>query len=1172
MKDTQQLNDIINNISKYDKLQFLHRVSTLRLFYENRDKAFLIDSIITEMLNWLAHNDWEYTGIQMSYGKFKAVIVEVNQLDLKMGVDPLDNPYYSRILFFGNYFIMPGINSASSYNLQKVIETLFLDDKYILKDKFKKEYFEIIKSNLEISDKVIKSIMDCEMKERESEFKRELFLPSKKLLDQYMTYIYLEHADPPSKQLLLSTDKYEINSPQIFNTTQPEFLTAPYLNTPKGILILDITSIAFALVQLIISAEEDEFNEVLFNNVWTDVERSLRTLNHKKVQQNKVELKEESNYKEGIYSIANDKLLICIGLFPNLSFKNDFSKKIEDRLNYIFSNLKVSGIENQDIYLLLIAHSFGEEDGIRFSSKWPFTFLNAMELNAISINETDNFFLPRYMKAKENLTNNFLSNIYGDFNMILYFSQNDMSFYSTDDMDYRDFPIYFAFEETSNYYYKLSKKEDAKLFISLFDGHYHEAISEKEKIIYYTQAKDNLGAFIETASNKYIEVRSEKYSNQERLNILLNVFDLLTYWLERYFTKHSVDENVIIYLMLSEDNLEDYSSIQFDNIGQPRLDIEKKPSLLIWKVKVSDYQSLGRAENNKLEKNLIMEVINFIKEEVNIDFINSLFMPSFKKKMTSFLVTNHSISRLPLSIDFKLDISDYEVNNLLEEIGDYFKRLGYQYGDFNKEDNSKICNLIVGYLYEVLSKEIANYSKTQLINILYHQLEYLLPNQLKSNMEYHNEVALNATEEDKLIQQMNINNKKALSLKFLLEYVAASKINGQKNVSQWNLERHMVICSLILEWAHRSDYFKYKLINSRLSLLASNRIGVRQEDYEEVNNALETSLQVLLTISEEEIVTDPRYIERLNEILNRSLDKAFLSEFKYTNTEFNSVIDSLIVVSNDYELEVVKENKYSLVDKIYENLSRKLEKESIWRVIQSITLKEREDFLKPNDGFHKNDVLPWRFNRSLSFIRRPIILYRDNFIYGKRNVAHLRNYIYRLIQDGSYKAESKEMKDLVSRIANIQGSEFNDRVKHKLSSYFDLTVDIGLEKFNGHKITDKNKNTLGDIDVLAINKKSKRIFIIETKDFKVSRNPYEIAMEYKKLFEGDKSFLKKHLRRVAWIEDNLDIVLDYYKCQRDKWKVIPMFIVSEHLITRDLVDTNGVQFLSFKELSASNFK
>lgn len=63
----------------------------------------------------------------------------------------------------------------------------------------------------------------------------------------------------------------------------------------------------------------------------------------------------------------------------------------------------------------------------------------------------------------------------------------------------------------------------------------------------------------------------------------------------------------------------------------------------------------------------------------------------------------------------------------------------------------------------------------------------------------------------------------------------------------------------------------------------------------------------------------------------------------------------------------------------------------------------------------------------------------------------------------------------------------------------------GVSKIGKKRISGENNNTLGDIDVFAINRKQK-LFVIETKDFSFSRNPYELAMEQEKVFIGDKAF------------------------------------------------------------------
>ena len=66
---------------------------------------------------------------------------------------------------------------------------------------------------------------------------------------------------------------------------------------------------------------------------------------------------------------------------------------------------------------------------------------------------------------------------------------------------------------------------------------------------------------------------------------------------------------------------------------------------------------------------------------------------------------------------------------------------------------------------------------------------------------------------------------------------------------------------------------------------------------------------------------------------------------------------------------------------------------------------------------------------------------------------------------------------------------------------------------------------MGDIDILIIDEERKKIYAAEVKDFNFSRNPYEIQMEYEKLFVDSPkkmSYVTKHQRRVDWLKLNME--------------------------------------------------
>ena len=206
-------------------------------------------------------------------------------------------------------------------------------------------------------------------------------------------------------------------------------------------------------------------------------------------------------------------------------------------------------------------------------------------------------------------------------------------------------------------------------------------------------------------------------------------------------------------------------------------------------------------------------------------------------------------------------------------------------------------------------------------------------------------------------------------------------------------------------------------------------------------------------------------------------------------------------------------------------------------------------YLCPPLGFEKSDIWPWRFNRRLSFNRRPIIQTDKDIIWGNRQLYHCLLFTLDLINQGKFKSKNKgALSVLIGKISNRRGDYFNDTVYEKLKKFDSIIVDKKVSKLNGQKILGEDKNQIGDIDVLLIIPKKKKIIVAELKDFSFSKTPYEMYQEYNKMFcdKGEKlCYYSKHSRRVEWIKSHINDVVSHYKLTGDKWKVNDVLILSE---------------------------
>ncbi len=113
-----------------------------------------------------------------------------------------------------------------------------------------------------------------------------------------------------------------------------------------------------------------------------------------------------------------------------------------------------------------------------------------------------------------------------------------------------------------------------------------------------------------------------------------------------------------------------------------------------------------------------------------------------------------------------------------------------------------------------------------------------------------------------------------------------------------------------------------------------------------------------------------------------------------------------------------------------------------------------------------------------------------------------------------------------------------------------------------------SQNRLGDIDILAIDRINKRIFSIECKNVNYGRNPREIANEIERLTGGKEagnSWIKKHLKRDEWLQNNIGILSLIYDLQSESFTIRSFFLTAEE-IPATYVRDMPLPFVSFTHL------
>lgn len=270
------------------------------------------------------------------------------------------------------------------------------------------------------------------------------------------------------------------------------------------------------------------------------------------------------------------------------------------------------------------------------------------------------------------------------------------------------------------------------------------------------------------------------------------------------------------------------------------------------------------------------------------------------------------------------------------------------------------------------------------------------------------------------------------------------------------------------------------------------------------------------------------------------------AEFGFTLNDLREVCGGLLDLATADK--VIRIDRAVAIANIASN--RGMPSELVSAVLDMVTLSRRSSFLAI-----KQDSLPWRFNRDMSYVRRPVVLQGGELVFGFRSLYNLVPFWVDSLLSGRLQAQAKtiEMKQCISEAR----TQINDAFAHDVStqlSALGISTMISVKKIGKRRIVDALGQDLGDIDILGAHTASKTIIAVEAKDFEVARTPSELTHEVQKLFAGTakkKATVELHSRRLDWLREHLGEVIAEFGIEDDaaRWRVNGLVITSEPLVS-----------------------
>ena len=275
---------------------------------------------------------------------------------------------------------------------------------------------------------------------------------------------------------------------------------------------------------------------------------------------------------------------------------------------------------------------------------------------------------------------------------------------------------------------------------------------------------------------------------------------------------------------------------------------------------------------------------------------------------------------------------------------------------------------------------------------------------------------------------------------------------------------------------------------------------------------------------------------------------AFAAEFGLTVEQYAAFVQQVALEAVGLDKACLRLRKSEVVGRLRDAGARDAE-----RAFASFALEPRDEWdeCQPENA-KARDWYPWRFNRRLSIMRRPLVqlsveddpavIVAPSLIAG--TLSYVGQAAFGELPVSLF--DSPEMRACVGRAADRNGHEFARRVAKRLGELkWETAREVSLTRFGGD-------DSLGDVDVLGWQPVTGLVYAIECKSLRFDRTIAEVGgrlAEYSAGIVGAKrSPLQKHLDRMSCLEENRERVADFTEIPLDRLR-LRSGLVTEHLVS-----------------------
>lgn len=484
------------------------------------------------------------------------------------------------------------------------------------------------------------------------------------------------------------------------------------------------------------------------------------------------------------------------------------------------------------------------------------------------------------------------------------------------------------------------------------------------------------------------------------------------------------------------------------------------------------------------------------------------------------------------------DVNDNACDNVLEEIANYINMKGHKV-KLTIEESASLTEKSIDYLEKEINAILASMScedfMLSLFDLHHGMLFWLVTTQhrfarVNALLNYLGE---NYDEQRLLMNKYSEINNFTMNL---IERVSLNNMQGDRNgVVIEKIDRLYALMHILCTLGIYYDILRSnKSEGMRITILENGRIALPRKYFEDIQEYL-LELRKLEFYNQDTLIELHKLVPPpITDINTPTFLKAFFAEFKIELGEYQSVLLQSVEYSLNNECPIIdlteKDFDELILDKAVKNEHKNAFKKKFFlTAIDNNIVKASELFLQ-------------RFNREYQLSSRPWVLYNGRVFYSIKSLHHHEKILMDRIFSGRIKSKSKEMTAYKGSINANKGKVFNNAIYSLFIKLYDSTLHVDKEvtiRPDGRLKSEKN---LGDIDVLVISKKLRRIICVEAKKYADSRTVYEMITEKDQTIDDMENVEK----RDDWLKSHL-ACFKTICCEVDDTYVIETVVVTFNL-------------------------